>query len=122
MIRVSSLSLLAVLALSGCSAGPLGSLRSGTSAAIPDVPVTAATQAACRQRVNEMYERRNRAEIYAPNSAMNSPYSGGYQSGLSTRGLSSQFDYERTLRECERNSGTADDRSQAPIAPPSAKR
>ncbi len=122
MTRVLFLPLLAMLALPGCSPGPLGSNRSAGTAAPRDLPVTAATQAACRQRVNEMYERRNRAEIYAPNPAMNSPYSGGYQSGLSTRALSSQFDYDRTLRECERNSGTGEDRSQAPVPPPAAKR
>lgn len=120
MTRVSFFPLLAMLALSGCSAGSLGSGGSGASSTALDGTVSVATQAACRQRVNEMYERRNRVDIYAANSAVNSPYSAGYQSGLSSRALSGQFDFERTLRECERNSGTGAERPMTPATPVAA--
>ena len=120
MSRAFVLSVLAMLTLPGCSAGPMGTSFSavGPSGDASRTAVTRETQAACRGRVNEMYDRRNRAEIYAANPWNNTPYSSSYQSGISSRGLANQFDYERTRVECEANSGTGAERT--PAAPAEA--
>jgi hypothetical protein len=122
MSRAVLLSLLAMLTLTGCSAGPIGSSAGSASAVGPSGTAANSrtdleTQLACRQRVNEMYDRRNRAEIYSPEAAVNTPYSASYQSGVSSRGLAAQFDYERTRVECEMNSGTGAERTEAPPVP-----
>jgi hypothetical protein len=122
---------LTLLGLAACSSGPLGSGGgppsysavgpSGDAGAMGgDGRTSLDTQMACRQRVNEMYDRRNRAEIYAANPSVNTPQSANYASGISSRGLSNQFGYEQTIAECERNAGTATGPIAAPVAVPAA--
>ncbi|MSO99872.1 MAG: hypothetical protein EXR07_02295 [Acetobacteraceae bacterium] len=118
MSRAHFFPFVALLALAGCSAGSMGSSGGFAAVGPSGGPTDLATQTACRQRVNEMYDHRNRAEIYTANSSMNSPYSANYQAGVTSRGLAGQFDYERTLRECERNTGAARETARAPAAPP----
>jgi len=108
-----------LLALTACSAGPMGSARD--NAVGPSGPPAArnadlATQRACRQRVNEMYEVRNRGDIYASNTSMNSPYSANYESGIPSRGLSNQFAFDQSLLECEHNAANGAEGTS--IAPP----
>jgi hypothetical protein len=110
-----------LLALAACSAGPMGG--ASDSAVGPSGPASTggadlATQQACRQRVNEMYEVRNRGDIYSSNSSVNTPYSASYQSGVPTRGLSNQFAYDESLAECEHN--TANGAEGPTVAPPAA--
>lgn len=123
MTSAAYLPLLALLAVAGCSAGGLTPRGSGPASFGPDAAANnrsnLATQVACRQRVNEIYDRRNRAEIYAANGTVNSPFSSGYQSGLASRGLGDQFAYGQTLSDCERTAGTGSERSVA--APPVIK-
>ena len=64
---------LALLALSGCDSGPLSSSGGPSYSAVGPSGVAAQsrsdleTRDACRERANEMYDKRGRAEIYAPN-------------------------------------------------------
>lgn len=100
---------LGLLALAACSAGPLGG--PSEEAVGPSGPAATgqpdlATQQACRQRVNEMYEVRERGEIYAANPSVNSPFSANYQPDVPSRGLANQFAYGQSLAECEHNAET----------------
>jgi hypothetical protein len=112
---------LAVLTLSACSAGPMG----GTSSAAVGPSGTAAaggadlaTQQACRQRVNEMYEIRDRGDIYAANPSNNTPFSANSQVGVPSHGLSGQFAYDQSVAECERNAMSGAAPVAAPPSPP----
>ncbi len=100
---------LAALALAGCTEPPASSASSETRS-------DAATLDACRRRANEIYDRQNRASIFAANSGLNSPSSGAYVSGQTDRGLSARFAQEQLIRECVRNAGGSAEVS--PAAPP----
>ncbi len=120
---------LAMLVLPACSGGSSGTAGFGAPGPSGDTaasqPASLETQAACRQRVNEMFERRERAEIYAPASQMNTPFSANYTPDVPNRGLANQFFYEKTKSECERNAGTGAGSINAvtPVsAPPAANR
>jgi hypothetical protein len=92
------------------AAGPGGP----TTAGGPDL----ATQQACRQRVNEMYEIRDRGAIYAANPSVNAPFSANYQPDVPTRGLSNRFAYEQSLSECEHDTANGTGGVAAPPTPP----
>ena len=119
---------LAVLALSACSAGPMGGASSdavGPSGTAAQGRTTLDTQEACRQRVNEMVDKQNRPAIYAANSSLNTPFSANFQPMVTSRGLSGQFAYERAVADCEHNALAGPD-VEAPAlettaAPPAAK-
>jgi hypothetical protein len=121
--------LLAVLALSACSAGPMGGTSdsvvgpSGVAAGgAASGPASLETQQACRQRVNAMYEIRNRGDIYAASSGVNTPQSANSYVGVPSHGLSDQFAYERSLAECERNSDSGAASVEAPtVSAPAVK-
>jgi hypothetical protein len=95
MSRAVVLSLLATLAAAGCSPYAGGGRQADLR-----------TQDACRDRVSQVYESRNRGDIFAPNSSMNSPLSANYESGISSRGLADQFAYGRMASDCERDSAS----------------
>jgi hypothetical protein len=121
VIRVSAPCVL-LLVLAACTAGPMGG--AGDNAVGPSGPSAGggadlATQQACRQRVNEMYEVSNRGDIYTANPSVNSPFSANYQPDVPSRGLSNQFAYDQSLTECEHN--TANGAEGPGIAPPAAK-
>ena len=61
--------LIAAVALSGCgnSGPPTGQARAD-----------AATQSACRQRADQVYNQQNRGQIYSPASQVNTPFSANY--------------------------------------------
>jgi hypothetical protein len=118
-------SVLGILVLAACSAGPLnpgGGSSAGTatpggmaSGGRPSLE----TQEACRRRTSEIYERRSRPEIYAANSSVNAPFSANFQPDVPSRGLSGQFAFERALAECERGASTVSDRAEPQtIGPP----
>ena len=75
----------------------------------------AATRRACQNRAEEAYNQQNRAEIYSPQSQVNTPYSGNYLPDVTNRGLSDLFVHDRMVSDCVRNTGTGAERS-----PPSA--
>jgi hypothetical protein len=103
-----------VMALSGC-AGPMaasgagGGGFGGGSLSRAD----AATEAACRQRADEVYDRQNRGEIYSPPPGVNTPFSAGYSPGSTDRGLSQLYARDNLIRDCIRNTGTETDRNAA---------
>jgi hypothetical protein len=112
---------LVMLALSACSAGPMvGSSGDavGPAGAASGGRTDLATQHACRQRVNEMYETRGRADIYAPNSTLNSPYSANSQVGVPSSGLSNRFAFEQSIAECEHDAASGPDQAVTPVPPP----
>jgi hypothetical protein len=90
--------------LSACNASP----QTG------QVQADAATRAACENRAEQAYEQQNRAQIYAPQSQVNSPYSANYTPDVSNRGLSDLFVHDRMVSDCVRNTGTGAERSQPP--------
>ena len=93
-----------------------------------DAKTDAAILQVCRQRANEVYDRRNRAEIYAPQYGGNSPLSGTYTDVGVNRGLSAQFSFEQMVRDCVRQSnvtgeraiGTTPAATAAPLSMPSS--
>lgn len=90
-----------------------------------DARIDAAVLEACRQRANEVYDRQNRASIYAPQYAGNSPLSGAYTEPSVTRGLSAQFAHQQMIRDCVRTANLTTEKSDAPVeispsAPPPA--
>jgi hypothetical protein len=120
LIRAAAPGLL-LLTLAACSAGPMGGISD--NAAGPGGPaaqgnIDLATQQACRQRVNDMYEVRDRGDIYAANPTVNSPFSANYQPDVPSRGLSNQFAYDQSLAECEHNSANGAEGPTFPPAPP----
>jgi len=76
-----------------------------------DAKTDAAILQACRQRANEVYDRRNRAEIYAPQYGGSSPLSGTYTDVGINRGLSAQFAFEQMVRDCVRSSNVTGERA-----------
>jgi hypothetical protein len=109
--RLAPLSVPICLALAACTAGPEPS--GGTSSR-----ADAATQAACRQRAEQIYEQQHRGEIYSPQSGINTPFSANYAPGATDRGLSDQFARDRMIRDCVRNTGTGAERTETPPSPP----
>jgi PBP1b-binding outer membrane lipoprotein LpoB len=111
-MTIAPLALIAVLTamtLSGCA---------GNAPQSDQARADAATNAACRQRANEVFDRQNRGTIYSANSSANSPFSANFTPGVTSRGLSDQFAHDRMVSDCVRNSGTGADRSQpAPTQP-----
>jgi hypothetical protein len=61
---------------------------------------------ACRQRADAVFSQQNRAAIF--NDRMDDPRSGGYVSGITTRGLSDRFAWDQQVSDCVRNQGSAD--------------
>ena len=85
----------------------------------PQAEADAATRAACQQRAEQVYDQQNRAEIYSPQSQVNTPYSANYAPASSGRGLSDLFVHERMVSDCVRNTGTGTERS--PPSPPAVR-
>jgi len=111
------------MALADCSAGPMGGPSDnavGPSGTAAEGNTDLATQQACRQRVNEMYEIRDRGDIYAANPSVNSPFSANYQPDVPSRGLSNQFAYGQSLAECEHNAVNGAESPRLPPSPPAA--
>jgi len=104
---VISLGLLAgVAALSACAEAP---------APTGQAQADAETRAACEQRAEAVYEQQNRADIYAPAPAVNTPFSSNYVPGIPNRGLSQVFAHDRIVSDCVRNKGTQ------PVAVPASR-
>lgn len=77
----------------------------------------AATEAACRQRADEIYSRRYRDQTYNVQQTQNTPFSGNY-TPPPDRGLSQLYTRNNLVRDCVRNTGTETDRSLPPAAAP----
>ena len=98
--------------MTGMGAAGMGATSTG------DAKADAAILTACRQRANEVYDRRNRAEIYAPQYGGNSPLSGTYTDVGVNRGLSAQFAFEQMVRDCVRTANISGGAAGAPPATP----
>ena len=104
------LALLCVTTLCACADGA-GAPLSGQALA------DSQTRSACRDRVNAAFEVRDRAQIYAPQSQVNTPYSASYLPDVEDRGLSDQYEHDKMLSDCVRNTGTGSERTAPPPAP-----
>lgn len=101
---VVSMALLAVV--SACSAPPPPT---------PSDRASAATQAACRQRAEEIYQQQNRGELYRSDqlaTQADSPLSAGGLKGFTPQGLSQRYDYGSIVQDCLRSSQAATESSQ----------
>ena len=75
-----------------------------------------ATLAACRAHASQVYERNHRADIYSINQT-GIPYSGTYLAGNQTNTLAEQYQNDRIVDDCVRNTGTETNREDtAPAA------
>ncbi len=95
-LTVLALAPLMLGALAGCQAPP----RSRASAA--------ATQA-CRAEVDRVYAAQNRVDL-STRDQRDTPFAGGYSSGITSQGLGAQFGRDNQLSSCINNStapGTA---------------
>jgi hypothetical protein len=110
MITPRLLALLCAMALCACADGG-GAPLSGQALA------DSQTRDACRDRVNQAFEVRDRAQIYSPLSQVNTPYSAGYLPEQDDRGLSDQFEHDTMLSNCIRNTGTGSGPTPIPPAP-----
>ncbi len=100
------------LLLAGCTNDTAPSTTTSSEAR-----ANAATVAACRERGEALYERQNRDTIYSI-SSRDTPYSANYTPGVMDRGLPARFGYDRSVRDCIRNTGTQTDRSDTAPATP----
>ena len=109
--------LLASLALAACDGG--GSYGGGSGVGGGAISRSdAATLAACSQHADQVYDQRNRAAIYMPQSSVNTPYSANFTPEVTTRGLADRYSRDSMIRDCVRNTGTETDRNVA--SPPAA--
>lgn len=87
-----------ILSISACA----GSQRS---------PSDIAALTACRQRADEVYAKQNRAEVYMSDtfatSGRDSPYSTTALPGITTRGLSGQYERDSMVSDCLAGTGAA---------------
>jgi len=95
----------AAIALAGCASM---SAASPTGQSLAD----SSTRAACRQRAEEVYNQQNRAEIYSPQSQVNTPFSANYTPVEAGPGLSQLFAHDRMVSDCVRNTGTGAERDE----------
>lgn len=110
MMSPRLLALLCATVLCACSEGGGAPL---TGQALAD----SQTRQACRDRVNAAFEVRDRAQIYGPQSQVNTPFSASYLPDVVDRGLSDQYDHDKMLSDCIRNTGTGAERSAPQPAP-----
>lgn len=83
----------------------------------PQSRTDAQTEAACRQRAEEIYDRRHRGDIYSPTPEINAPSSGSYAPGAPDRGLSQLYEHDNLINDCIRNTGTETDRGPGQSPP-----
>jgi len=92
-----------VLLLSACqSAAPPPSASAGMSGR--QGRVDAERAAFCRQRAEEIYMTQNRGDLYRMDNR-DAPFSGGFVSGMTNRGLPDRFAQDRMIADCIRNTG-----------------
>jgi hypothetical protein len=103
--------------LSGCQNAP-------PPPASGQAQADAQTRMACQQRAEQAYDQQNRADIYSPQSSVNTPFSANYTPGISDRGLSQVFAHDRMVNDCIRNTGTGAERAPpgAPVNSPPGTR
>ncbi len=98
--------LAALTSLAACSPPPAPTAQSRADQA---------TLSACRQRADEVFQRQNRASLFLQDNR-DSPGSGSYVSGITTRGLSERFGWDQQVSDCVRNQGAAEGIAPAPAS------
>ena len=95
-------------------------------AAVGDL--SAADRAECRQRADEVFDKQNRAEVYRTDvfagSTRDAPFASTGLPGITSRGLSGQYERANLLDDCLRSrgggsgSGSGGSATPAPSAQP----
>lgn len=62
-------------------------------------------QQACRQQADQTYERQNRGAVYTSYDNRDTPRSGGYTYGDTTRNLGALYSRDQSIADCLRSSG-----------------
>jgi hypothetical protein len=88
----------AMTLLSGC-AGPPRAPNGQVEAS----PADQQALAACRARADEVYDQQNRAAIYTPTTGQDTPRSGQYAWGVTSRGLSALYAHDNMIDDCLRH-------------------
>ncbi len=86
--------LLAVALAAGCSPPPPIS---------PQERADQQTQAACRERADEIYAQQNRGAIYGRQDDQLAPFSSAYNPGITTRGLGERYGRDTMIADCVRD-------------------
>jgi hypothetical protein len=75
----------------------------------PTAQADAQREASCRERVEALYLKQNRAELFTSDTAADrySPYSGRADTALTTDGLSGRFARQQQYNDCLHESGPA---------------
>ena len=81
-------------------------LSAGCTPAPPPSRSTASLRASCRARSEAAYNRQNRA-LLSTRDTTDTPFSTSGVSGITTRGLSREYDREVGLDNCLRDGGAA---------------
>jgi hypothetical protein len=103
----SFLPCLVLLALAGCAA---------PQSQTPETRASAAAAAACRTSTETSFNRQNRY-LLSERDTTDSPFSTSGVTGITTRGLTQQYDYNRQLSSCLSSSNSS---AAAPsVQPPS---
>jgi hypothetical protein len=89
MIRRATLPTLLVLLVAGCAQQPQ----------TPSQRASAAATAACRASTEASFDRQNRA-LLSERDTTGTPFSSSGNSGITTRGLTRQYDYDTQLSNC----------------------
>lgn len=88
--------LAALLALAGCAEPPLSR-------------ASAATQAACRSRADEVFLTQHRDSVYRADDynggIRDAPYATSGLPGITTNGLADEYDRDETFRSCVNGTG-----------------
>jgi hypothetical protein len=86
----SFLPCLALLAIAGCA---------GPQPQTPETRASAAAAAACRASTETSFNRQNRY-LLSERDTTDAPFSTSGVTGITTRGLTQQYDYNRQLNSC----------------------
>jgi hypothetical protein len=99
----------------------LAAVLAGCAGAAARPPADAATEAACRQRAEQIYRMRHPEEMFGQDtytsSLRDAPLGTSGTPSMPTRGLSGEFERQQLLRECLEGTGPT---GPTPAAPPLA--
>lgn len=109
-----------ILLLAACqSAAPPPAVSAPAGGAGRQGRADAERAAYCRQRAEEVYLSQNRGELYRTDNR-DTPFSGGFVSGMTNRGLPDRFAQDRMIADCIRNTGERMDPVHPADASPAA--
>ena len=103
------LTCLVLLAIAGCAA---------RQPQTPETRASAAAAAACRASTETSFNRQNRY-LLSERDTTDSPFSTSGVTGITTRGLTQQYDYDRQLSSCLSSSNSGAVAPDVQPSPPS---